>query len=112
MDIHQSLAEELSPLISAEDFLDFFAVAYDQKVVEVKRLHILQRFHDYVRRHTDDMPTSAAEQHTWLRQWLVQAYENFVVSDALTEKVFRVFRDSPRAEGGTSTFTPIEEIFK
>ena len=38
----------MADLESAEDFLDFFGVAYDPAVVEVNRLHILQRFHQYL----------------------------------------------------------------
>ena len=44
----EELDEELGELSSAEDFLDFFAVAFDPAVVHVNRLHILQRFHDYL----------------------------------------------------------------
>ncbi len=112
MNIDPYLAKEMSPLESAEDFLKFFAIPYDPEVVVVNRLHILKRFHDYTARNADDMPSSAEEQQTWLHQWLVQAYEDFVTSDAQTEKVFRVFRMTPRAEGGSSTFVPIEEMFK
>ena len=40
--------ETLADLESAEDFLDHFGIAYDARVVQVNRLHILQRFHDYL----------------------------------------------------------------
>ena len=43
-----TLAEAMEELVSAEDFLDYFAVPYDPAVVHVNRLHILQRFHDYL----------------------------------------------------------------
>ncbi|HEX6735548.1 MAG TPA: nitrogenase-stabilizing/protective protein NifW, partial [Azonexus sp.] len=43
-----SLAEAMEDLVSAEDFLDYFAVPYEPSVVQVNRLHILQRFHDYL----------------------------------------------------------------
>ena len=102
----------MDTLISTEDFLNFFTIPYDEDVVKVKRLHILQRFHDYVRHNDNDMPDTAEEQYIWLQQWLTQAYDDFVVSDAITEKVFRVFRMTPRAEGGSNTFVPLEEIFQ
>ena len=38
--------EEIEDLESAEDFLDYFGIAYDRPVVQVNRLHILQRFSD------------------------------------------------------------------
>ncbi len=112
MNLHPSLDDKLNSLSSAEEFLNFFNVPYAQEVVQVNRLHILKRFHDYVARNNDDMPDSADEQQTWLKQWLKQAYEDFVTSNAQTEKVFRVFRMTPRAEGGSSTFVPLEEMFQ
>ena len=44
------LTGELAKLSSAEEFLQFFAVPFDQKVVNVSRLHILKRFYQYLRR--------------------------------------------------------------
>ncbi len=44
MDDTLPLAEALDELVSAEDFLDYFDVAYEARVVQVNRLHILQRF--------------------------------------------------------------------
>lgn len=82
---------DLDELSSAEDFLDYFEVEYDQKVVQVNRLHILQRFHDYMRK-TGDMPESDEAKFQLYAQNLTQAYNDFVSSDAQTEKVFKVFR--------------------
>jgi nitrogenase-stabilizing/protective protein len=42
------LRETLESLQTAEEFLDHFAIAYDQHVVDVCRLHILKRAHDYL----------------------------------------------------------------
>ena len=39
---------DLDELSSAEEFLDYFGIEYLSSVVYVNRLHILQRFHDYV----------------------------------------------------------------
>jgi nitrogenase-stabilizing/protective protein len=79
--------EELS---SAEDFLEYFDIAYDPRVVQVNRLHILQRFHDYLRQY-GDLPSDPEAKQTLYRQQLRTAYNDFVTSDAQTEKVFRVF---------------------
>lgn len=79
-----TLQQELAEMTSAEDFLDYFEVAFDLKVVEVNRLHILQRFHDYLQQ------TNAVDRADYA-QCLQRAYEDFVYSDALTEKVFKVF---------------------
>lgn len=80
--------EEMEELESAEEFLDYFGVEFDRHVVQVSRLHILQRFHDYLR-YRVDASNASYEQY---RACMTQAYEDFVRSDAQTEKVFRVFK--------------------
>lgn len=85
-----TLDEALEDLESAEDFLAYFGIAYDPKVVQVNRLHILQRFHDYLAK-TGPLPEHEGARRADYAALLARAYEDFVASDALTEKVFRVF---------------------
>jgi nitrogenase-stabilizing/protective protein len=80
---------DLDELSSAEDFLDYFGVEYIPSVVHVNRLHILQRFHDYMAK--EEMPESDEERYPLYRARLEQAYQDFVESDSITEKVFKVF---------------------
>ncbi|WP_263770279.1 nitrogenase-stabilizing/protective protein NifW [Propionivibrio soli] len=89
------LESEVAELESAEDFLEHFSVAYDPHVVQVYRLHILQRFHDYLSR----SDTAGGPTRDDMRASLALAYDDFVRSDARTEKVFRVFK---RAAGITT----------
>lgn len=84
-----TLDEALEELVSAEDFLDYFGIAYDAPVVHVNRLHILQRFHNYLGKAT--LPEAEAARREVYVAALQQAYQDFVKSDALTEKVFKVF---------------------
>jgi nitrogenase-stabilizing/protective protein len=84
----------LDGLESAEDFLDFFRIDYDPAVVQVNRLHILQRFHDYLAE-VEEMPAEAAARWALHADLLAGAYRDFVASDALAEKVFRVFHLHP-----------------
>jgi nitrogenase-stabilizing/protective protein len=88
---HADLDLDLEELSSAEDFLNYFNVPYDQSVVHVNRLHILQRFHDYMSE-IEEEPIDPAERYTLYADLLLGAYQDFVDSDARTEKVFRVFR--------------------
>lgn len=85
-----TLDDDLLELESAEDFFDYFAVPYDRAVVQVNRLHILQRFHDYITRLV--LPPDDAGWRAAYRDALARAYADFVHSDAQTEKVFKVFR--------------------
>ena len=81
---------ELDELDSAEEFLDYFGIAYEPAVVHVNRLHILQRFHDYIAG-IEVMPEDEGERRALYAGLLSSAYADFVKSDALTEKVFKVF---------------------
>ncbi len=85
-----TLDEALEELSAAEDFLEYFGVAYEPSVVHVNRLHILQRFHDYMAQ-ASELPKDDAMRRELFAGLLKQAYEDFVHSDALTEKVFKVF---------------------
>jgi len=82
---------DLEELSSAEDFLDYFGIEYDQRVVHVNRLHILQRYHDYLNQ-VQAMPESEEEQRALYTDLLRGAYEDFVKSDAKTEKVLKVYK--------------------
>lgn len=96
---------DMDELESAEDFLEYFSIDYDQKVVHVNRLHILQRFHDYLGK-VETLPEDEAELRTLHRDLLQGAYTDFVKSDAATEKVFKVFHMHEPQQ----TFVPMTEL--
>jgi nitrogenase-stabilizing/protective protein len=86
-----SFEDDTNDLESAEDFLQYFAVDYEQSIVHVNRLHILQRFHDYLLQASDNMPDDDLAKRAVYKKLLERAYQDFVESDAQTEKVFKVF---------------------
>lgn len=81
---------EMDELSSAEDFLEYFGIDFEPSVVQVNRLHILQRFHDYLDG-IGILPGDPDEKRALYAGLLNSAYSDFVQSDALTEKVFKVF---------------------
>ncbi|MCU7939573.1 MAG: nitrogenase-stabilizing/protective protein NifW [gamma proteobacterium symbiont of Bathyaustriella thionipta] len=81
---------DMDELSSAEDFLNYFEIDYDQSIVHVNRLHILQRFHDYLSK-VGDIPDEDEARRSIYAEMLSKAYNDFVGSDAQTEKVFKVF---------------------
>jgi nitrogenase-stabilizing/protective protein len=94
------IMQELGELSSAEEFLNFFGVEYEQRVVNVYRLHILKRFNQYLARYTGS-GGSEDETKAAYRALLERSYNDFVKSDAATEKVFKVFQDA----AGVKTFS-------
>lgn len=111
MDDSLTLDEALEDLVSAEDFLDYFDVSYDPSIVQVNRLHILQRFHDYLGRYVAPDADEDTRRHQY-QAWLTQAYQDFVASDSLTEKVFRVFHNTKTPDGGMSSFVSLDRVFQ
>ena len=103
-----SLDDTLEELSAAEDFLNFFGIGFDSAVVHVNRLHIMQRFRDYLQQGEgmiQDAEDEAVKREIYARL-LQQAYNDFVSSDALTEKVFKVFQQ----QGPQTTFVPLDQL--
>jgi nitrogenase-stabilizing/protective protein len=99
-----TMDEAMEDLVSAEDFLDYFGIEYDASVVQVNRLHILQRYHNYLAK--AELPELEDARRMMYTTLLTQAYQDFVKSDALTEKVFKVFHmHEPQVK-----FVPISSI--
>jgi nitrogenase-stabilizing/protective protein len=96
---------DMDELVSAEDFLDYFGIEYEASIVHVNRLHILQRFHDYIAQ-AGALPEDETELRAFYRGYLLKAYDDFVNSDALTEKVFKVFHMNEPQTG----FVPLEDL--
>lgn len=87
-----SFLDDLEELEAAEDFLLYFGLEYEPSVVHVNRLHILQRFHDYLSQAGASMPEDEGAKKAIYKTLLTRAYQDFVESDAQTEKVFKVFK--------------------
>jgi nitrogenase-stabilizing/protective protein len=88
------LTQRLSKLSAAEEFLDFFAVPYEQSVVNVSRLHILKRFYQYLRKESGLTGLPETELFARYRNLLTRAYQDFVESTPAAQKVFKVFQDA------------------
>ena len=80
----------------------------EQRVVNVNRLHILQRFHDYLSADTGldalDDEGMAARYHVHLER----AYQDFVVSNAIAEKTFKVHKEEARRMA--DRFVPLDAL--
>jgi nitrogenase-stabilizing/protective protein len=88
-----SLTDRLKALSSAEDFLQFFGIPYEERVVHVNRLHILKRFYQYLHKSEGLAGLNEVEMFRRYRELLLKAYTDFTTSNAAQEKVFKVFQD-------------------
>jgi nitrogenase-stabilizing/protective protein len=89
----ETFLQQLKALSSAEDFLQYFGVPFDQSVVNVSRLHILKRFFQYIRQANLLEQSSEVGLYGAYREQLLKAYADFVKSTPAQEKVFKVFQD-------------------
>ena len=90
---------KLNAASAAEEFFDILGVGYDPKVVNVARLHILRRMGEYLA--TEDLDDlSDAEVGARCKAVLERAYEDFVKSSPIDERVFKVHKEAvqPPAE--------------
>lgn len=98
--------DDMEDLVSAEDFLNYFEIPYDATTVNVYRLHILSRYHEYISK--ADLSDDQLERTEQYKTMLIQAYEDFVNSDAKTEKALKIYKNL----GPQETFVSMDEIFK
>lgn len=92
-----SILDDLAKLSAAEDFFTYLDVAYEPAVVHVSRLHILRRMGQYLRESDargvfekmDD-----AQVRLLCRDHLAKAYQDFVVSTPIQERLFKVHKDA------------------
>lgn len=89
--------DKFNRLVDTEEYFEFFQLDYDPQVVFVNRLHILKQFSRYIQEIDANNPeTSKLEKLDLYRQALQQAYELFLSSTPLEQKLFKVFQSKPK----------------
>lgn len=105
-----SILTELGQLSSAEDFFVKLELPYDPAIINVARLHIMRRMGQYLRGDAlvglDD-----AAAHAACRANLQRAYEDFVRSSPIAERVFKVHQDAVKpVEPPKKPFVPLAAL--
>jgi nitrogenase-stabilizing/protective protein len=105
-----SIMNELARLSSAEDFFVALELDYDPAVVNVARLHILRRMGQYLRGDALEGLDEAATRQA-CRTHLETAYQDFVRSSPIEERVFKVHQDALKpAEPAPKPFVPLSAL--
>jgi len=88
-----NVLEQLNKTSAAEDFFKLLDVQYDPQVLNVARLHILRRMGQYL---VSEDFTGVSNEDVAMRckGFLEQAYQDFVVSSPLDQRVFKVLKDA------------------
>ncbi|MEL6603358.1 MAG: nitrogenase-stabilizing/protective protein NifW [Cyanobacteria bacterium J06614_10] len=80
-------------LKDAEEYFAFFDLDYDSRVLNVNRLHILRKFSQLVQ--AVDKSLTEQEKLLAYRQALQMAYDLFLTSNSVEQKLFKVFTNQP-----------------
>ena len=109
-----SVLDDLQGLSSAEEFFGYLGVPYDPPVVHVARLHIMRRMGQYLRGDEVEGALEKADDAALFdlcREHLKQAYDDFVASSPIEERVFKVHKDAvaPKPEPNRP-FVPLTSI--
>lgn len=87
------ILDRLNRASSAEDFFALLDVEYDPKVVTVVRLHILRRMGQYLKSEDfSGLPEAVVAERC--KAVLQQAYDDFLSSTPMQERVFKVLKDA------------------
>jgi nitrogenase-stabilizing/protective protein len=88
---------DFNQLVDAEQYFEFFELPYDPQVVNVNRLHILKKFANLVKdRLSERAGLNETETLNQYRLALQQAYDLFLSSNSLEQKLFKVFNGKPQ----------------
>ena len=87
-----ALARDMEGLESAEAFMKYFGLAYSARTLNVSRLHILKRFNQYLARAGGIDAFEPTLARARCRDLLAAAYQDFVASSGVEQRVFRVFQ--------------------
>jgi nitrogenase-stabilizing/protective protein len=96
-----TILDKLKKLSQAEDFFKLLGVTdYDPKVLDVNRLHILRRMAQYIVK-DEELPTQSDEVvQARCKEFLEQAYADFLKSSPIQERLFKVLKDAVAEKPG------------
>lgn len=100
-DVRRTLKE----LGSAEEFFRYFEVPFEQRKLDVARLHILKRMSEYLRIDETESMDDATLWQT-CKDTLERAYRDFQTSSPLEQRGFKVLRQAV----GKDNFVPLTSL--
>ncbi len=84
---------DFQKITNADEYFHFFGLEFDPQVVNVNRLHILKKFSLAMKAIDQNHPNlSESEQLELYKSALAEAYQVFVTSNSLEQKLFKVFQ--------------------
>ena len=110
-----SVLTDLEKLHAAEDFFTYLKVDFDPALVQVARLHILKRMGKYLAG-KDFSGASEEAIFAGASETLALAYQDFVASRPIDQRVFKVLQEhdpsipQTAAEPAPKPFVPLDSL--
>lgn len=102
------ILNQLSQASCAEEFFALLGVDYEPKVLNVMRLHVLRRMGQYLVNESFE-GLDEARVYQRCKDFLSQAYADFLASSPLEQRVFKVLKDAV-AKPKTTVFVPLTTL--
>lgn len=101
---------EFEQISDTEDFFDFFNLEYDERLVQVKRFHIMKKFGELVNKAKEHDMGSETKLLEYYRFALLTVYKNFENGySPSAADVWEMF-DKPSACGTCSTSSTCNDV--
>lgn len=102
--------EEFTTLTDTEEYFDFFDIEYDERLVYVKRFHILKKYGEMIEKALTQTFESDEKKLAYYKFALITVYKNF--ENGYTPSAADVWSmyDNPSACGSCSTATQCNDV--
>ncbi|HML07027.1 MAG TPA: nitrogenase stabilizing/protective protein NifW [Xanthobacteraceae bacterium] len=108
--VSANILAEMQAAAAAEDIFRLLDVAFEAKVMNVARLHILKRMGEYLAGESfAEMPESLVAARC--KAALERAYDDFAKASPLQHRVFKVLKDAV-APPRPGNFVPFDTLLK
>ena len=96
MNTQPKTVAEFNQLTDAEEYFHFLGLTYDPQTLNINRLHILRKFSQLVEEIPRDETLDDEQRLRAYRQALQTAYQLFLTSSSVEQKLFKVFQEKPQ----------------
>lgn len=102
--------EEFKTLTDTEEYFDFFDLEYDERLVYVKRFHILKKYGEMIEKAKETDLGSDEKLLDYYKFALISVYKNFENGYAPSAADVWSMFDNPSACGSCSTSTSCNDV--
>jgi len=108
--IEMSRIEEFNTLTDTEEFFDFFDLEYDERLVYVKRFHIMKKYGEMINKAKEHLSGDTEKLIDFYKFALISTYKNFENGYSPSAADVWSMYDNPSACGTCSTSVSCSDV--